>query len=106
MTYAEFSEIVKYTDGFRRKQTFCLITLAERVYKIDLAKKYTVLYVYESQCFGRICKSVGLLTKEQYFCINLRQAFSNKIPIRVSFLAVFLPYFKKYTDQFFKRKRI
>lgn len=99
MTYAEYSEIVKNTDGFSDVNKFVRhIQSLSGVYKIDLAKKYPVLYVYANVSISaESVNPVELINEERILLNNLRQAFSkNNTEYEVSFLADFYDIFKKY----------
>jgi len=99
MSYGEYSEIVKNTDGFSdvSKLVGHIQSLAG-AYKIDLAKKYPVLYVYANvSILSESINPVELINEERVLLNNLRQAFSkNNTEYEVSFLADFYDNFKKY----------
>lgn len=99
MSYAEYSGIVKNTDGFSDAgKLVSLIQSLSGVYKIDLAKKYPVLYVYANVSISaESVNPVELINEERILLNNLRQAFSkNNTEYEVSFLADFYDIFKKY----------
>ncbi len=99
VSYAEYSEIVKNTDGFSDAGRLVRnIQSLSSVYKIDLSKKYPVLYVYTNiSILAESINPVKLINEERVLLNNLRQAFSkNSTEYEVSFLADFYDIFKKY----------